>query len=383
MRTSDVVVAGAGIIGLACALELARRGLSVLVLERGDPMREASWAAAGMLAVSDPENPPALLPLAEHSHSLYDDFLGRISEQSGLRVPYRTAETLQQMRTLQQTRRGTPELSAAHALSATEAERYLPGLRSGSRSFLLLRENSLDPRDLCAALPQAAAAAGVTVRTREAVRSVAATRDGVRVETELGTVHAGFYVDCAGAWAGSFDHDAAGAEATAGAEPAPIVPRKGQMAAVRLPTAHNLRVVIRSPEVYLVPRGDGRVVVGATVEEAGFDKEVTPAAVEGLLRRGGELWPMLRGAPVIDRWAGLRPGTADDLPLIGPMTGHAEGRCFMAAGHFRNGILLAPATADVIASLIAGEEPRVDLSAFAPDRAGQPLTCDKRFTAAL
>jgi glycine oxidase len=158
-----------------------------------------------------------------------------------------------------------------------------------------------------------------------------------------------------------------------------------------MPTAHDLACVIRSKQAYLVPRGDGRVVVGATVEDAGFDKQVVPQALDALLGQAAALWPALCEAPIVDRWAGLRPGTTDDLPLIGKVdtgaagrgSGGATARCFIAAGHFRNGILLAPATADVVASLMAGEPPRVALEAFAPDRAGKPESCDKLFTAAL
>jgi glycine oxidase len=386
--TADIIVAGAGVIGLACALELRRRGANVIVLERGQPMREASWAAAGMLAACDPENPSALLELAVHSQELYDGFLRHIETLSGIAVPYRSQETLQQLvrdHSLPPNR--PPPLPHHRELSPAEAERHLPGLSSGGHRFLLLPERSLDPRDLCLAMPLAARAAGIEIRSGVAVRSVSLISNGVRVETDDGGVEAGSYLNCMGAWAGAREYGFCQGTPDAGTT---IVPRKGQMAMVRMPKPRDLTSVIRSKAAYLVPRGDGCVVVGATVEDAGFDKQVSPQALQALLGRAAALWPALREAPIVDRWAGLRPGTTDDLPLIGRAesgpagrTGGATARCFIAAGHFRNGILLAPATADVVASLMAGEPPRVALEAFAPDRAGKPELCDKLFTAAL
>jgi glycine oxidase len=385
--TADIIVAGAGVIGLACALELRRRGANVIVLERGQPMRESSWAAAGMLAATDPENPSALRELAVHSQELYDGFLRHIEALSGIAVPYRSHETLQQL--VRDHPLPIPHLPHHRELSPAEAERHLPGLASGNHRFLLLPERSLDPRDLCLAMPLAARAAGIEIRSGVAVRSVSLMSAGVRIEADDGGVEAGSYLNCMGAWAGAPEYGFCQETPDAGTA---IAPRKGQMAMVRMPRARDLTCVIRSKQAYLVPRGDGRVVVGATVEDVGFDKQVVPQALEALLGQAAALWPALSEAPIVDRWAGLRPGTTDDLPLIGRAEaglagrrrmGGATARCFIAAGHFRNGILLAPATADVVASLIAGEPPRVALEAFAPDRAGKPDLCDKLFTAAL
>jgi glycine oxidase len=142
-------------------------------------------------------------------------------------------------------------------------------------------------------------------------------------------------------------------------------PRKGQMLCVRMPAgAPALRDVIRTPELYLVPRGDGRIVVGATVERAGFSRELRPEATEALLRAGAALWPPLALGEVTEAWTGLRPGTVDDLPVLGRLRTNT----WVACGHFRNGILLAPATARLAREWTLGEPHSIDLSPFAPDR---------------
>ena len=349
-------------------------------------MRESSWAAAGMLAAHDPENPSALLGLAEHSRSLYDGFLRRVEALTGTTIPYRTSETLQEVDAADARGLGRTASGGGTLLSAAEAERANPGLRGGRTPFLLLPEHSLDPRDLCTALPRAAVASGVELRSLTTVLSVDAVRDGVRVTMAANaghteTLHANCFLNCAGAWAAQLDRPM-----NASQSPPTIRPRKGQMLTMRLAQAGSLQKVIRAKDIYLVPRGDGRVVMGATVEEAGFDKQAVPAAMEMLRARATRLWPAIAEATAVDSWAGLRPGTADDLPLIGmsdAASGGPAARCFIAAGHFRNGILLAPGTADAIARLIAGEAPHVDLRAFAPDRFAAMPACDKRLTTAL
>jgi glycine oxidase len=140
--------------------------------------------------------------------------------------------------------------------------------------------------------------------------------------------------------------------------------------------------VLRSPEVYLIPRGDGKIVVGATVENAGYSKAVEADALALLRRRAARLWSPAADAPQADSWAGLRPGTADALPVIGRYADESNLR-FVATGHFRNGILLAPGTAYVIADLVCGRIPAIDLAAFAPRRASLAAACDNHFAAAL
>jgi glycine oxidase len=139
---------------------------------------------------------------------------------------------------------------------------------------------------------------------------------------------------------------------------------------------------LRSPDVYLIPRGDHRIVIGATIEDAGYSKQVTSSALSLLRQRAAALWPPAADAPEIESWAGLRPASADGLPTIGPCE-HGEAKRFIAAGHHRNGILLAPGTAHVIADLVSGRTPAIDLAPFSPRRASPSTACDKHFAAAL
>lgn len=356
MEKADVVVAGGGIIGLSCALELGLAGYRVVVLERGRAMSEASWAAAGMLAAEDPDNPPELSELALLSRSLYPAYLDSIERLSGRSIPLRTTATLQASIPGMD-----PHWSLARgAISAEEAIHRVPGLVPGGRSFLWLAEASVDPRDLCQALPEAAIAAGVQIRENEEALAVSSRPGGVEISSAHGSWSAEAFINCCGAWA---DSAAFSAPFQPGRRTR-VEPCKGHMLAVEWRGEPTLRHVLRTPEIYLVPRGGGRIVVGATVERAGFDRQIRPEAIHHLLSLARELWPPIAGGDVVDVWTGFRPATGDALPVIGPA---AQPRCWLAGGHFRNGILLAPATAQVIRNLIAGAPAGADLGAFRPE----------------
>lgn len=342
MSTADVVIAGGGIIGLSTALELARHGQRVTLLERVRVMAESSWAAAGMLAGRDPENPPELSQLSELSLSLYPDYLAAVESLSGLAVPLRTSRTLQ----------GSNH-SFSNALSASEIAQHVPGLVPGGHKFRWLDEHSLDPRDLCAALPKAAIAAGVLLVEESLVIAVRGGAFGAEISTPQTKWVAASFINCCGAWAGAMSGLPS------------IEPCKGQMATVKLPSHLSLDCVIRTPELYLVPRGDGRVVIGASVEHAGFDKSVHQTTIHTLLEEAALLWPPIREAQIVETWAGLRPGSSDDLPFIGAC---GDDNCWLASGHFRNGIMLAPATAQIMRELILDQQPSVDIQPFRCDR---------------
>jgi glycine oxidase len=362
-RVRHIAIAGGGIIGLACALVLRRRGLEVTVLEAGEVAKEASWAAGGMLAAEDPENPPALLSFSRYSRNLYSEFLKEIATLSGQRIPLRTRETIQVIE-------GGHSALAGMLLAPEEARKLIPGLTERPHGYLLLEEASLDPRELCVALRSAVANAGVALREHERVLSAGPDHDGVLLATTRGTQRADAFVNCCGAWAASLNTSAG------------VVPSKGQMLVIAQPKKMPLTQVLRSHEIYLIPRDDRRIVVGATVEDVGYSKQVEPEALALLRRRAATLWEPASDAPEVDSWAGLRPGTADALPVIGRY--HDEGGLqFLATGHFRNGILLAPGTAYVIADLICGIAPAVDLASFTPYRASISAGCDKHFAAAL
>jgi glycine oxidase len=391
-QPEHIAIAGGGIIGLACALVLKERGLQVTVFETGEAVKEASWAAGGMLAAEDPENPAALLPFSRYSRDLYPSFLAKIETLSGHRVPLRTHQTVQIAESAQ-------PISTGRRLSHHEASKLVPGLNpalaASGHHYLLLEEASLDPRELCTALRSAVIAAGLVLHEQEPVLSAESQGGAVRVTTGRRALDADVFVNCCGAWAASL-HTAAA-----------VTPAKGQMLVLAQPEAPRLSLVLRSPEVYLIPRGNERIVIGATVEDAGYSRQVDPAALALLHRRAAALWPLAADAPELESWAGLRPATPDRLPLIGsidpprdtalrPSSSRSERsevevaavhdpapRQFIAAGHHRNGILLAPGTAHVIADLIAGRTPAIDLAPFAPHRTSLPAACDKHFAAAL
>ena len=342
---SDVCIAGAGIMGLAVALELTRRGARVTVLERGSAISEASFAAAGMLAVNDPANPPQLQPLADLSASLYPAFLHHIRNLSDIEVPFQTELTLQ---------------AAQHAsgdfLTLAELNIFLPSHGFDGLDFTLLDEHSIDPRQLASALLTAVKNTTIQLITNTPVLSVEGSGGGVTVSTRDERLDAGHLVDCTGAWAVT--------HATA------VRPSKGQMLSVALPESFPLSLVVRTEELYIVPRTSGpdagRAIIGATVEDTGFDKSTYPSDIKYLFERSVRLLPALANAPVVGQWAGLRPATQDSLPILGASI--LDQRHLFATGHFRNGISLAPATAHLIAQVILGDAPSIDLFAFSPDR---------------
>lgn len=338
---ADVVVVGAGLVGLAVALELHDRGAGVVVIERGRSLAGASIAAAGMLGADDPHNPAALRPLARLSADRYATFLRRIEELSGVAVPFQTEATVQ----------------------------YL-----ADGSTLRLQERSLDPRQLAGALRAAVRATSITLMEETQIAAVEdvtrglaiRTAQGAEIGAEMGAeIQAEAIVYAAGAWTGELVTDLSRC-------PILITPRKGQMLRVRVPEGLALDEVHRSGEIYIVPRTRGAqagtALIGATVEDAGFDTSVRGDDLDALRARAAALIPEFASeaeAPLVEAWAGLRPATPDLLPVLG---GCRRERHYIASGHYRNGILLAPATAVVIADLVEGKVPPIDISAFSADR---------------
>ncbi len=349
MHQPDICIAGAGIIGLSLALELYRRGLRVTILERGAPLAEASTAAAGMLAAADPENPPQLRPLADLSVALYPAYLELLYELTNLRVPFQTHTTLQAL----PLHVGT----AQNILTEGDLHHLLPALTPGHNRFILLDEHSLDPRQLASVILAAVHSTSIDLRPNTCVLSVHSLTGSVEVHTSNGVFEAAQFVDCTGAWAATTSRSF-------------VVPKKGQMLAVSLAPSLPLRLVVRTPEIYIVPRTIDPIqptaIIGATVEDAAFDKTVRPNDIAGLRSRAAELLPVLADAPEWESWAGIRPSTLNGLPLLGALSN--QPKHFLATGHYRNGILLAPATAHVMAQLITGEAPSIDLSSFSPNR---------------
>ena len=360
----DALIVGGGVIGLALARELAGRGSRVLLLERGETAQEASWAAAGLLSPqSDAARPGAFFDFALASRVLYPEWARELEAETGESIGYRPTGLLRcafdaaEEKALrgflwQQEAELALEWWDRAALSARFAGALATDVRCG---IFFTDEGVVDPRKLTRALGVSVRARGVEVRPKTAARRFWIENGRCRgVETEDGRVAAGAVVDAAGAWAG-FDRDLP--------FPVPVEPVRGQIVELDLGAAAP-ETVLSTETVYLAPQGSGRLLVGSTLERAGFARVVTAGALGRMLGSAERLWPAVRGGRFVTAWAGLRPGTPDGLPILG---GCAVPGLFFAAGHFRSGILLAPITARRVADLLAGV-PCPELESFRVER---------------
>lgn len=351
VKTWDVIIIGGGIIGLSLSIELRKRDASVLIVERGEPGREASHAAAGMLADFPLDTPRVLQPLATASANMYPEFVHELQDESGMRVDLRDQGTIFFVTPEQLLKR--PGLVTDHPLPSPLSE-LEPELGPVAPPAIFLQERSVDPRALTLAVLKAARHRGVDISSGTSVIEVLLSHSVSGVRTAKTHYSAPLVVNCAGAWAGQL-----------APHKIPTRPVKGQMLSLVGASRNLIRHVIRAPEVYLVPRTDGRILVGATVEEAGFDKRTDPDTIHRLRHAAVQLVPALAKARMLEAWAGLRPGSPDDLPILGATRTPGY---FVATGHFRDGILLTPVTARVMAQLITGGKPEYDISPFSPAR---------------
>jgi glycine oxidase len=381
MNSYDVVVVGGGIIGGAVALRLAQEKLRVALLEANVPGREASWAAAGMLSPA-PDRPDAipLVPLGRASAALYPGFVAEIEEISGHRIGYRQEGTIEVLFSPDAERELSTLIAlhhglglAAEPLAVEEARRMEPALGREARATALLREEAcLDNRALTDAIVAAAEISGVEVLAGTKVTGL--LREGSRCSGVVAAGQqfaAGNVVVTAGAFCGAIEGTSCGCA---------VKPVRGQMVALHN-SAVRLRRVLRSDRGYIVPRNDSmpqRLVAGSTLEDAGFEKRVTPQGLESIFSTVQELAPALAGADVVETWSGLRPGTPDQLPLLGP--GELEGLTY-ATGHYRNGILLTPITAKLVREWITERRVSMDWERFSPLRFGVAAESHSRSTA--
>jgi glycine oxidase len=364
-KNYEAVIAGGGLIGGAIALELALAGVRVAIFELGEPGREASWASAGILSPA-PENPATipLVPLGKASMSLYPQFVARVEEISGQEVGFRAKGTVEALFSRDAARELSTHVALHHgwglraeAISAVDARELEPALSPEVEAAVLRPdEASVDNRALTQAVLAAARKSGAEIFAHREVRGIWREKQrcaGLLFENEK--VSANWTIVAAG----SFSASIAGVDTYA-----PVRPAKGQMASLR---AERLKIgrVLWSDKIYLVPRNDGRILAGATVEYVGFDRKVTAGALAKVLSGAIELAPDLAHARVEETWAGLRPDSPDHLPILGPAD--IDG-LMIATGHFRSGILLTPITARLIREWITEQRVSVDWERFSPLR---------------
>jgi len=364
-----IVVVGAGLIGLSIAYELSKRGADVRVIEAGETGRAASWAGAGMLApFTENVVPNAFENFCAAALQAYPSFVADLQACGGVDARLRLDGIIEAAF-------DRADAARLDAHVAALAERNVPARRLTAREVRALEpalgpavvagafkpsEGAVDNRRLGRALHAACLARGVRIDERAGeVALEADTRRALGVRTAYGFVPAQAVVNAAGAWAGAL----AGVPVQARVA---VVPVKGQMLALAMPRAF-VRHAMWVPGAYLVPRDDGRLLIGATMEDAGFDVRVTARGIGTLLDAALRALPALGDLTLAETWAGIRPGTPDGLPYIGEsaLSGYV-----IAAGHHRNGILLAPVTAQAVADILEGRS-RADITRFSPQRAAE------------
>ncbi len=365
MRT-DFAIVGGGIVGLAIARKLARTGGRVVLYESGEPGMQASWAAAGMLAPqAEAEGPGAFLSLLLKARDEYTLVVRSLEEETGIDVGYRSDGMLvlalddadeedlaKRFRWQSKAGLAVDHLTSAEARSLEAA--LSPLIRSALR---FPDDHQVDNRLLTRAFRSSAMAAGVGIRAGVTVRAIEPVSGGVRLWTGDEAVdEAGVVVLAAGSWSGLLD----GLPSRL-----PVEPVHGQLFALEMGSP-ELRHTVSGAEGYMVPRADGRLIVGATVERIGYRAAVTTAGMMQLTSAALRMAPGLGDRPIVAQWSGFRPGTPDGLPILG--RDPQVPQLLYATGHYRNGILLAPLTGELIGSLALGIAPAVDLTPYRIDR---------------
>jgi glycine oxidase len=369
----SVAVIGGGVIGLAIGWRLASAGCAVDVFDRGEAGRGASWAAAGMLAAGLETEPGGeeLLDFARHSQALWPDFARALAIASGMEVGYRDEGTLAVAPTRDDAERlrFTTEFQRrlginSRWLTGAAVREIEPRLHPGIAAAAICRDDhQVDNRRVVTALRLALAGAGGRLHENHEARLDMAGGRLIGVVAGERAHRADIVVLAAGAWS----REVAGLPKEL--RP-PVRPIKGQMLALKMaPDDTLVRHVVWAPKAYLVPRLDGRLLIGATVEECGFDAALTAGGVYGLLEAAWRTIPAIEDLPIDEMWVGFRPGSRDDAPILGAS---ALPQLVIATGHHRNGILLTPATAEAIAEYVLTGSVPARILPFACDRFRRP-----------
>jgi glycine oxidase len=365
MDKFDVVIAGGGLIGASIALELAEAGLQVALFDEQEPGHEASWASAGMISPA-PENPEMIpfVPMSLASAKLYPEFVGEVEELAGTQVGYRKDGAIdvivdgnvqQELSTIIALQHGVG--LKATALSAEKARKMEPALTEEIEAAVFREdEASVNARALTDATLKAAARKGVRITAGNGAKAISKTGDRCDgLILEHGRVEAKWTVIAAGCFSAKIE----------GVAPyAPVFPAKGQMIALRCESLEIHRPLWLE-HTYLVPRNDGTIIAGSTIERTGFNHDVTAGGLKKILNEAVRIAPGLEKARVLETWAGLRPDSPDHLPIIGPTD--VEG-LLIATGHFRSGILLAPITARLVREWVTTLSVSLDWERVSPLR---------------